>query len=148
MVTSLVKTRSKDYGTLTDNILRVTLILIFIFSQAILQAQSLDSCERHVARAYSDGTPHVVVFVDPLTMERIKEEVYYENGNLDYEGFYRKGLEHGDWTYYWPNGNVKSKEHYIRGKEDGVMYDFNEKGEKTKEYRYSKGVLIEELTIE
>jgi antitoxin component YwqK of YwqJK toxin-antitoxin module len=104
-------------------------------------------CTKHIVRKYENGNPKVVVYVIEGTSERVKEEVYFANGNFDYVGHYKNGVEHGEWTYFWPNGKVKSKEYYIRGKEEGTMYDYDETGKAIKEYTYKKGELINEKSI-
>lgn len=120
-----------------------TLLIIFAFPLVCI-AQDL---ERHVVHRHKNGNEKVVVYVDPDSKERLKEEIFYSNGQLDYVGHYKNGKEDGDWIYYWENGNLKSKEFYIRGMEHGVMYDYNEKGEPIKKYEYKKGDLISEEVL-
>lgn len=124
--------------------MRLFLILISFLLCLSSFAQEL---ERHVVHKYKDGTPKVVVYVDPDSKERLKEEIYYPNGNLDYVGHYKNGQEHGKWTYYWENGNIKSEEFYVRGMEDGVMFDYNEEGKAIIRYEYKKGDLISETRL-
>ncbi len=106
-----------------------------------------DGATRYVVRKHSNGNPYVVVYCVGPTTNRVKEELYYENGQLDYVGHYKNSVEHGRWTYYWENGNLKSEEFYIRGREDGTMYDYNEEGKKTTEYYYVKGTLVRETKL-
>lgn len=106
-----------------------------------------DALTRHVVRSFDNGSPYVVVYTKGEDHDRVKEELFYENGQLDYVGHYKNGREHGKWIYYWENGNLKSEEYYFKGKEEGVMYDYDENGKKSKEYRYVKGVLVSEKDL-
>lgn len=44
---------------------------------------------------------------------------YYPNGQLFVEGQYRKGRQHGEWTYYYDNGQLNRKANYVDGQPDG-----------------------------
>ncbi|MFZ6051796.1 toxin-antitoxin system YwqK family antitoxin [Halocola ammonii] len=103
--------------------------------------------EKHIVRRHDNGNPYVVVYTVGPEHDRVKEELYYENGQLDYVGHFKNGKEHGDWIYYWPNGNRKSIEHYQNGSENGTMYDYNEKGEPIVEYKYLRGILIKKTDL-
>jgi len=116
-------------------------ISVFAFSQDL---------ERHIVRKYPDGKAKVVVYVPKgatSSNSRVKEEVYFPNGKLDYVGHYKNGVEHGKWTYYWESGKIKSEEFYIKGLEEGIMWDYDQDGRKIKEYEYKKGVLIRETKL-
>nr|WKN38482.1 hypothetical protein K4G66_07170 [Tunicatimonas sp. TK19036] len=41
---------------------------------------------------------------------------YYPNGELKWEGEWRKGKKHGNWIYYDEDGNIVETMHYKRGK--------------------------------
>ena len=105
--------------------MKVFFTLLTIFIGSSLFAQEL---ERHLVHKHKNGNPKVVVYVDPDSKERLKEEIFYSNGKLDYVGHYKNGKEDGAWTYYWENGNLKSEEFYVRGMEHGVLFDYNEEG--------------------
>ena len=120
---------------------RQFILFALFISPFSIQEEALD---RHVVRSHSNGAPYVVAYTRPFDQERVKEELYYDNGNLDYVGHYKRGQEHGEWVYYWENGNVKSYEYYINGREEGEHYECNELGEKVKVSHYRKGVLIRE----
>lgn len=102
---------------------------------------------RHVVRSFSNDNPYVVMFTEGITNERVKEEIYFENGQLDYVGHYRNGLEHGEWRYYWENGVLKSFEFYVRGREEGLHYDCDSLGNRVKEFYYRRGTLIREVDL-
>lgn len=122
--------------------MKSTLLTCLLFLWPVLVQDA--AIEKHIVRTYSNGNPYVVVYTAGEQHIRIKEEIYFENGNLDYEGHYQGGVEHGEWVYYWENGNVKSWEYYENGLEEGEHYDCDENGDKTTVYYYRKGVLVRE----
>ena len=113
----------------------------------LIPVEFQDDIMKHIVRKHDNGNPYVVIYTQGPLNERVMEELYYENGQLDYRGHYKKGREHGSWIYYWPNGKLKSQEYYEKGLEEGVMYDYNEQGQKIKEYRYVKGTLMKETVL-
>jgi antitoxin component YwqK of YwqJK toxin-antitoxin module len=44
---------------------------------------------------------------------------YYPNGQLFAEGQFRRGRQHGEWTYYFDNGQVNRKAKFDDGQPDG-----------------------------
>jgi len=124
--------------------MRTLLLLFVLFTANSLFSQEL---ERHLVHKHKNGKDKVVVYVDPETKERLKEEIFYSSGKLDYVGNYKNGKEDGKWVYYWENGNIKSEEFYIRGLEHGVMFDYNEQGKAIKRYEYKRGDLISETVL-
>ncbi len=122
----------------------VNILFILIFNLLSLNSFSQDE---YLARAWPNGNAMVVYFLEPETSDIVKEQVFYENGLLDYEGHYQDGVEHGSWCYYWPDGTLKSKENYEYGLEEGTMFDYDQSGNKSVRYVYSKGVLIEKEVL-
>lgn len=120
------------------------LLFILLLSPIALQDELLT---RHVVRSHKNGQPYVVVYTIGEQHERVKEELYFDNGQLDYVGNYRNGIEHGEWKYYWRNGQLKSYEFYFRGREEGLHYDCDSLGQRTHEYLYRKGILIKETAL-
>lgn len=123
--------------------------IIHIIYLALFVLVSLDSFGQteYLARSWSNGNPMVVYYLTAGTTNIEKEQVFYENGKLDYEGHYQDGVEHGTWTYYWENGNMKSQEFYVNGLEEGTMYNYDKNGEKTVKYVYSHGILISKTVL-
>jgi len=103
--------------------------------------------DEYVARSWPNGNPMVVYFLSTGTSNIEKEQVFYEDGTMDYEGNYLDGVEHGYWSYYWENGNLKSKEFYEFGLEEGTMYDYDKNGNESIKYVYSKGILISKVKL-
>lgn len=121
-----------------------TFLLFLILSPVVLQ----DELEtRHVVRTHKNGNPYVVMYTEGPTNERVKEELYYPSGKIDYVGHYRNGAEHGEWRYYWENGVIKSFEFYVRGREEGLHYDCDSLGNRTKEFYYRRGTLMREVDL-
>lgn len=120
------------------------LLFLLLLSPIALQDELLT---RHVVRSHKNGQPYVVVYTIGEQHERVKEELYFDNGQLDYVGNYRNGIEHGEWKYYWRNGQLKSYEFYFRGREEGLHYDCDSLGHRTHEYLYRKGILIKETAL-
>jgi hypothetical protein len=87
-------------------------IKIFLLSLAFFLGgktafAQLENTTRDVARKHPNGKPYVVVYMKNTTGEIVKEEVYYSNGNLEWEGFYKRSIEDGSWKYYYQNGKLK-----------------------------------------
>lgn len=120
------------------------LVGVFGFFSQSLSAQQPAGTIREVARKHPNGKPYVVLFVKETNGEIVKEEVYYSNGNLEWEGFYKRKIEDGSWKYYYPNGKLKSDQHYSKGKEHGVFLDYDEKGKLIKQSVYNNGQLMSE----
>lgn len=120
------------------------LLFLLLLSPIALQDELLT---RHVVRSHKNGKPYVVVYTVGEQHERVKEELYFDNGQLDYVGNYRNGIEHGEWKYFWRNGQLKSYEFYFRGKEEGLHYECDSLGKRTHEFLYRKGILIKESTL-
>lgn len=128
------------------SIKRLLLSLVIFLGGTSAFAQ-LENTTRDVARKHPNGKPYVVVFIKNTTGEIVKEEVYYSNGNLEWEGFYRRSLEDGSWKYYYPNGKLKSNQYYIKGKENGVFLDYDENGKLIKQSLFKDGKLLSEQNL-
>jgi len=107
----------------------------------------LENTTRDVARKHPNGKPYVVVYMKNTTGEIVKEEVYYSNGNLEWEGYYKRSIEDGSWKYYYPNGKLKSNQYYTKGKENGVFLDYNESGKLVKQSLFKDGKLVSEQSF-
>ncbi len=128
------------------SIKRLLLSLIIFLGGTSAFAQ-LENTTRDVARKHPNGKPYVAVYMKNTTGEIVKEEVYYSNGNLEWEGFYKRSIEEGSWKYYYPNGVLKSNQYYIKGKENGVFLDYNESGKLVKQSLFKDGKLISEQSF-
>lgn len=123
---------------------KLTILLLFVLTPLSLQDELL---ERHVVRSHKNGKPYVVMYTNGEHHERVKEELYFETGQLDYVGYYRNGIEHGEWKYFWENGKLKSYEYYEKGREEGIHYECDEMGNRVKEFYYRRGTLLREVDL-
>ena len=118
------------------------ILFLFLFSGSLLYGQL-----RLVVRKHQDGSPYVVVYVvqKGKVSERVKQEVFYPNGKLDYVGHYKNGTEHGIWTYYYEDGTKMAEETWEDGKEDGIHYEYRSDGTLQREQHYRRGKLIKDI---
>lgn len=103
--------------------------------------------DRYVMKKFDDGSPYIVWYVvdNGKKKVKVKEEVYYPNGKLDYVGNFKDGIEHGQWTYYYETGTKKAVEVWNKGKEVGIFYEFNPDGSLLLETHYKNGKVIKEV---
>ena len=52
--------------------------------------------------------------------------LYWENGNLRYEWYYKDGKQEGVSKGWWPNGDLKNKRNYKDGKRHGSLQSWYE----------------------
>jgi antitoxin component YwqK of YwqJK toxin-antitoxin module len=103
--------------------------------------------ERRVMRKHDNGKEHVVMYFESSTGSLAKEEVYFSNGKLQWEGGYKKNVEHGTWKYYHENGKIKTEETYNLGREDGASIQYDTNGKKVKEEIWKNGKLVRTLNF-
>lgn len=102
--------------------------------------------ERRVMRKHSNGREHVVLYLDKLSGDLKKEEVFFPNGKPQWIGSYNKNIEDGSWQFYYENGKIKAVENYVGGKEHGVSTFYDESGKKIKEEFWKHGRMIKQTT--
>ena len=127
--------------------LKLVLLSLAFFLGGRNAVAQLENTTRDVARKHPNGKPYVVVYMRNTTGEIVKEEVFYSNGNLEWEGFYKRSIEEGSWKYYYPNGKLKSNQYYTKGKENGVFLDYNEEGKLIKQSLFKDGNLVSERSF-
>jgi antitoxin component YwqK of YwqJK toxin-antitoxin module len=66
----------------------------------------------------------------------VKATYYYENGQVQQEGFYKNGKLHGKWISYDLNGNKKAIGEYNKGEKTGKWFFWN--GDILSEVDYSQ----------
>jgi len=108
---------------------------------------SCSSTEEIVASTHSNGKPAVVVYLQGKgpDAQKVKEKVYYENGQLEYIGRYQNDVEHGEWLYYYEDGTLKYKQQWANGLEDGIHYDYAPDGQVYRELHFVKGQKVKEI---
>jgi antitoxin component YwqK of YwqJK toxin-antitoxin module len=112
-------------------------IIVFSFSSAQ---------QRVVQKNHADGSVHVVYYYEKSFLKDVlvKQEIYFENGNLEYSGEWKHGQEHGEWIYYHPNGMKRAHEYWRYGKETGKWKEYDETGKLLKTIEYKSGKIIKE----
>jgi antitoxin component YwqK of YwqJK toxin-antitoxin module len=53
---------------------------------------------------------------------------FYPNGKVFVEGQFRRGRQHGEWTYYFDNGQINRKAVFNEGQPDGAREIYREDG--------------------
>jgi uncharacterized protein len=79
-----------------------------------------------------------------FAQERIVDRTY-PNGQIDYEGSFKDGVEHGKWVYYYSDGTKKFEEYYKNGFEEGKHYEWAPDGRLVKTEIYKQGKLIQTI---
>ncbi|MBL4704432.1 MAG: hypothetical protein JKY54_07915 [Flavobacteriales bacterium] len=121
--------------------------LCMVFISSIALSQSKDTL---VLKKYSNGKPHVVVFfkIEDGLHKKVKENVYYANGNLNYSGEVMDGLEHGKWEHYYEDGTKLSEGSYSYGQENGVFKTFYPDGRLAESSVYAMGIRKKHRTFQ
>ena len=109
--------------------------LFFLFISPVFSQQTV------VEKTYPDGSSSLVRGYDKHGA-LIKEISYYENGQIDYEGEFKEGKEHGKWTYYYKDGQKMYVEIYKNGFEEGKHYEWAPDGQLVKIEYYQQGRLV------
>lgn len=119
----------------------VSVLMLWISTLASAQINKV------VVKEYPNGKPEVIYYLKgkEANAEKIKEEVYFENGKLEYSGEFKNGKENGEWIYYYQNGNIKAKEYWKNGVENGTWKEFHPDGQLARELVYKDGVLKETI---
>ena len=117
----------------------------------LLTARNLDAiaaadpaaADRFIAALYIPGDQLLVVagsHSTPAFLRRRLEQTQYRdlyvdlqatptpNGKLFVEGQYRRGRQHGEWTFYFDNGQVNRKATYNNGQPEGAWEVFRADG--------------------
>ena len=118
---------------------KLLLVLLFL-CPVLLFAQ----VRKVVVKEFENGKPQVIYYVKGKgeNPEKIKEEVYFENGNMDYSGEFKAGVENGEWKYYYENGTIKAVEYWKNGEEDGTWKEYHPDGKLAREIYYKAGKKI------
>ena len=63
---------------------------------------------------------------------------YYENGQKEYEGFYKDGELDGLYTTWYDNGQKKKEVNFKEGKEDGLETQWFKNGKRAYQYVHGR----------
>ena len=104
--------------------------------------------DAYVVAEHDDGSPSVIVYIKGKDekAQKVKEEGYYENGNLEYVGNYKDGVEHGEFLYYYEDGTLQYEENWKNGQEHGTTKEYAPDGQLVLEQEWKDGNLVEEIT--
>ncbi|GEC78063.1 toxin-antitoxin system YwqK family antitoxin [Flavobacterium aquatile] len=69
----------------------------------------------------------------------VKATYYYENGQVQQEGFFKDGKLEGKWVSYNENGSKKAIAEYTNGEKTGKWFFWNDKS--LAEVDYSEGTI-------
>lgn len=85
---------------------------------------------RIVEQSWPSGREKLVRFyVEKGNEKELSREIrYYENGQKEQEGTFKKGERHGKWTYWYDNGNIWSEGDFKNGKSDGYRKVYHPNG--------------------
>lgn len=70
--------------------------------------------------------------------QKVKATYYFENGQVQQEGFYENGKLQGKWVSYDINGNKKTIGEYNKGQKTGKWFFWNEASLSEVDYSQSK----------
>lgn len=121
--------------------------LHFLLLPAITLVLASCSTHKYVASSFPNGKQEVVIYMKGKgeEAEKVMEKVYYPNGQVEYVGKFKNGVEHGEWVYYYENGTRKYVEHWVNGLEHGINLDYAPDGQVHRELHYEQGKLVREV---
>ncbi len=69
-----------------------------------------------------------------------KYREYFPNGQIFVEGQYKRGRQHGEWTFYYDNGKVNRKAKFVDGQPEGPREIFRADGTLLAKRSYNHGL--------
>jgi len=122
--------------------MKATLTILISFFCLVSYAQ-----QKYVVSTYDNGQPEFVVWLKGKESKEqiVKEMAFYPDGVTEYIGHYKKGKEHGKWTYYYKSGEKKIEENYVNGVEHGARYEYAPDGSLRLEIHYKDGRIEKEI---
>lgn len=110
-------------------IFRLFVLLLVVSSCSAKADDPLKNAVRKVESKYADGKDSLVVYYsDDSKHEKIKEEVYHDNGELAIEGMYKNNKRNGLWRAWFPNGNIQAESEYTEEVPNGIRKVYFENG--------------------
>ncbi len=73
------------------------------------------------------------------------ETIWYENGKLSVENFFKDGLKSGVCKDYYPTGNLKAEQTYLKGVEEGMYRSYFNNGKLYNDGMFKDGELTGDL---
>lgn len=119
-----------------------------------------DTLTEKVEETYPNTKPKTVSFYKTENNKevKVKEKLFYENGNLKLEGEIKDGKRTGIWKAYYEDGTLWSEGEFVNGERNGYGLNYYPNGKLRMEgdykndkqagkwkYYNEQGVLIEEV---
>lgn len=114
------------------------IVIVLSFIPNLLSAQ-----DAYVVAEHDNGMPSVIVYVKGD--QKVMEEGYFANGNLEYVGHFKKGVEHGDFLYYYDDGTLHIHEEWKNGVEHGTTLEYAPDGQLVLEQEWKDGNMVREI---
>jgi antitoxin component YwqK of YwqJK toxin-antitoxin module len=93
-----------------------------------------------VEETYPDGKEKLVVYyTDNDAHEKVREEVFYPNGDLQRYGEFKNNQAHGIWRVWYKNGNIWSEGEFKDGEADGFRKVYYENAQLRYRGFFTKG---------
>ena len=73
--------------------------------------------------------------------QQVKATYYFENGNIQQEGFFTDGKLDGKWTSFDENGKIKTVAEYTNGQKSGKWLTYSDMNAVT-EMQYADNALV------
>lgn len=112
--------------------------LTIFFTLALLLVACGEKLERRVETTFPGGSPHDVRYYDK-SGSCVKEEEYYESGQLKMVGVLQDGHREGEWKSYFEDGKVQSTAFFKNGLRYGPATVFYPTGQLFQEGYYDNG---------
>lgn len=111
-------------------------LLVFLFSCGA------DPDMRVVEESWPNGREKKVSFYKNkgVQKELVREIFYYESGQKEVEGEFKKGERHGKWTYWYENGNKWSEGEFKNGLSHGFRKVYHSNGKLFYEGKFKNDV--------
>ncbi|GEM_PF-379911 len=105
--------------------------IFFSFLFFLTIAAGCNELESEVLESWTEEQPKLVGYFKTEGKERmkVKEEKFYENGQMEYVGSYdQEGKRHGSWKYWYANGKLWSTGEFVEGRRTGPAEVYYENG--------------------
>ena len=118
--------------------------LFSIFFVSLILAGCKGEAVEEIVERFPDGSEKLVRYYieDGQVRELTKEIKYYPNHKKYYEGEFRDNHKDGKWTVWYENGNVWSEGFFKKGMDDGLRTGYHENGKKHFQGNYREGKMV------
>lgn len=122
-----------------------SLLKVIAFSFIAIIFSSCAKGDKNVVSFYDNGNPKLIYFTKTTNgiKEKVFQQMYYENGKLQYEGSFMNNEKTGKWKYYFQTGVLFSECDFTNSK-SGFNWEVY-KSDKTK--LVNKADKVEEITF-